>query len=143
VAHSRKGTKLKEDDIHQAVREKFGTNARHDERFSDKTYWTWVESQMRPDTENPEAMDNLPESASPYTEEISREGRIRLRAIREAWPMLSRRQQQVVWLCGVKEMSIQEAAETIGKTKAAAQGLLNRARKRIKRVYETRIDEEA
>jgi RNA polymerase sigma factor (sigma-70 family) len=104
-------------------------------------YWEWVSTQMgagRQIEADPR------EDQSPFArEELSREQRIRIMAIQSTWEHLTAEQRQVVWLIGVQELSFAQAAEKLGKTKAAIQGLLDRARKQIQKTLENQtVDED-
>ncbi len=122
--------KRKTGDIHDMIKEKFGRNLHHDEQFSDREYTAdETEEGMR-------NLNNVPESASPYyIEELTHEQEMRLRSIKEMMPKLTVRQQQVMYLCGIKELNLQEAADVMGVTKTAAFQHLRRARKRVQAAH--------
>ena len=108
------------ENIHDLIKEKFGANIHHDERWLGKGGGApekFEQDQFK--------LEEIPESASPYYSEIpSDEEDAQLRSIKQALPLLTEKQREVIQLCGSEGLSLQAAADKLGVTKSAVQGIL-------------------
>ena len=86
--------------------------------------------------EPPEANpDVLSEEEGIYSRQLSDEAVFRLDVIKEAMSQLSEQQQRILKLVGEQGRSFDEAATVLGVSKGTVQQQLNRARKKIEKLY--------
>ena len=126
----------KDEDIHHLIKEKFGTNRHHDERFSRLKYAEWAQSNAESVENDESELENLSESDSPYYRHpLTGEEEARLHTIRNVWPTLTARQKQVIFLCGIKEYTPAAAARTMGVSSSAVHYTLKAARKKFQKAH--------
>lgn len=131
----------RKDEIHKAVKDKFGTNKLSDEKFSDKTYWDGLfesaegEEKLEPIEANPDA---LPEESGLSYVEHDDDTALKVEVIKEAWALLSEQQQKTMYWCGVRSKSLAEAAKILGLSKDTVRTQFDRAKTKIKKLYVTR-----
>ncbi len=129
----------KDQEVHKAIAERFKKEFKklgkewksleHDERFSSASYSDSVENRK----ESAISADNVNDEGL-QEPDLSDEQVRRLEAIKKA--PLTRQQRMIVYLCGERGLSMEQAAITLRIKKGSLQTQLENARKKIEKTYE-------